>query len=465
MLNKIFKRFLFTKGYLVSEDVNNNAFAVCYTLAKLFNIRIVSGYQNASDNMILDVAEFLGKFVPKPFYLNFPKSAREFSPDRLLYDQLYHYFLTYVCGDFSEEGHSFFEDEFSRSVFSENTESTDFEIITVPVAIDMINEYVENIFASTRPINDVQYELVKTYIDEFGYEVRNCACKDTAIRLLIDTRDLKYVELINLPDVIKLVDTMNYEIYDNKNIKKLNFLNQDRKFVTKVIDSIFENRCYNINIRDCFEKRAIWAGLLHHIHYKPKTSSAKEFVWEMHGYENYSVYSAFERAMSRNDIRLAVNVLHQGKGQGAILRELNYIISRCKDEDDIEYVINSINTNNTIILIQLIMQYSNYAFGAARTFKFTRYNKLRVHTETEEEIKKRKTLLSQKMVDKLLAILIKKLEMNLYGRLGKVYIDSNMYNVALPIQENISNGGYGVLPKGTRIHIEECKKIRAFTYW
>jgi len=33
------------------------------------------------------------------------------------------------------------------------------------------------------------------------------------------------------------------------------------------------------------------------------------------------------------------------------------------------------------------------------------------------------------------------------------------------LQENTSNGGYGVLPKGSRIHIEEGKKIRAFTYW
>ena len=40
-----------------------------------------------------------------------------------------------------------------------------------------------------------------------------------------------------------------------------------------------------------------------------------------------------------------------------------------------------------------------------------------------------------------------------------------MYDVALPIQETASSGGYGVLPKGSVIHIGDCKKIRAFTYW
>ena len=53
----------------------------------------------------------------------------------------------------------------------------------------------------------------------------------------------------------------------------------------------------------------------------------------------------------------------------------------------------------------------------------------------------------------------------LAGKLGRVYVSPDMYNIALPLQENTSNGGYGVLPKGSRIHIEEGKKIRAFTYW
>ena len=40
-----------------------------------------------------------------------------------------------------------------------------------------------------------------------------------------------------------------------------------------------------------------------------------------------------------------------------------------------------------------------------------------------------------------------------------------MANYALPLQENTSQGGFGVLPKGSRIHIENAKIIRAFTYW
>ena len=46
-----------------------------------------------------------------------------------------------------------------------------------------------------------------------------------------------------------------------------------------------------------------------------------------------------------------------------------------------------------------------------------------------------------------------------------MYIDPDMANYALPLQENTSQGGFGVLPKGSRIRIENAKIIRAFTYW
>jgi len=53
------------------------------------------------------------------------------------------------------------------------------------------------------------------------------------------------------------------------------------------------------------------------------------------------------------------------------------------------------------------------------------------------------------------------------GRLGKVYIDPQMKKIAVPLQENTSMGGFGTLPRGTRIPIpvESGKKVRAFTYW
>ena len=457
------KVFLFGKGFLVSECTSENPFAVVYTLAHEDNILITTGKQHAEESMIPFVAEQLGKHVPEPFYRNFPDSVRELSPDKLLYDQLMHYSVTYGFGNFSEAGYSLFEEELNRLAFKENVEIKKFSILTMDEAIEKFSDYMNDMLKGSRPLSDIQYTLVKIYIDELHYELQNCACKDTAIQLLLDTRDAKYARFLALSDVIKLVDIMNYKIYNNKNIKKLNFSNQDRKFIAKIINVIFENG--RRNVRDCFEKKAIWCGLLHHIHYQPKSPESERFVALMRGNENQSVYSEFERAMMAQDIEAAVTCLREGKGSGALLRQLNYILSRCKDENDVKFVMESLQTKNAIILIQLIMQYANYVADTGRAFKFTRYNKLKVHKETATEQAKRKSVLSPERVDVLSAVMRESLKKLLAGKVGKVYVSPDMYNIALPLQENTSNGGYGVLPKGSRIHIEEGKKIRAFTYW
>lgn len=462
-MKKKFQKFLFTKGFLVCNEVSENAFEVLFTMANMFNIRITSGQQYVDEGMIPFISDMLGERVQDPFYRNFPASVRDLSPDQLLFDQLIHYSVTYGLGNFSEAGYSLFEEEFERLAFKENAEIKKFAILTETEADEQLKRYIEDMLKGSRPLSDVQYDLVKTYIEKYEYELQNCACKDTAIQLLLDTRDAKYARFLALSDVIKLVDVMNYKVYNSKNIKKLNFHNQDRKFIAKIINVIFENG--RRNVRDCFEKKAIWCGLLHHIHYQPKTLESERFVALMRGNENQSVYSEFERAMMVQDIEAAVTCLREGKGSSALLRQLNYILSRCKDEKDVAFVMDSLQTKNAIILIQLIMQYANYTADAGRAFKFTRYNKLKVHKETAAEQAKRKSVLSLERVDELSVVMRESLRKLLAGKVGKAYISPSMYNIAIPLQENTSNGGYGVLPKGSRIHIKEGKKIRAFTYW
>lgn len=463
MFNSKFHNFLFTKNILVNTEMSENAFAARFALANKFNISITSGQQYAHEDMIRLAAEMLGEDVPLPFYRNFPDSVRELTAEQLLFDQLYHYSVTYGQGDFSEAAHSLFEEEFARIAFREEAEIKKFIILTEDEAKEKLTEYIEDMLKGTRPLSDVQYDLIKAYTGEYKYEIKNCVCKDTAIKLLLDTRNTAYARFLSLSDVIKLADVINYEVYNNKNIKKLNFKNSDRKLISAVIDCIFEKG--HCNVRECFERKAVWCGLLHHIHYKPKAPEAEKFASLMRGSENRSVYSEFERAMAARDISAAASCLREGKGTGALLRQLNYIISRCKDEAEIAAVMDLLKTDNAVILIQLIMQYANYTAEGGRTFRFTRYNRLKVHEESEEEQARRRTVLSADKVEALSAYMRESLKKLLAGRLGRVYISPDMYNIALPIQENTSQGGYGVLPKGSRIHIGEGKKIRAFTYW
>lgn len=464
-MKTLFTDFLFSRHLLVNTTGQKNAsFETLFSLANLFNIRIVFGQELAEPEMIHTAERCIGRQVPAPFYKGFPQSVRELSPDALLFDQLMHYFRTYVSGDFSEAGRSLLEEHFERLAFREKTEIKDFSIITEEEAVSQLAASVNDLLLSTRPLSESQYALVLEYIREYHYEIPHCASKDTAVQLLLDTRDPAFAAFLQLSDVIRILDHLSYENYDNENLKKLNLENQDRKFLTRIINIIFrEGQC---NVADCFEKKKIWNGLLHHIHYQPINETARLFVDAIRGNENLSVYSAFERHMQRSEIREAVLALRKGKGSGALLRKLTYILSRCETEEEVSFVLRSLRTDNPLILIQLILDYSaEKPADQPRTFKFTKHNLLRVHKETKEEFYRRQSLVSDAVRKMVPPILWENLEKLYHGRLGKVYIAPGMEKIAVPLQETTASGGFGVLPRGSRIPIRAGKKVRCFTYW
>ena len=464
-MKRLYKDYLFQKHILVSESgEDNNAFEVVFSLANLFGIRIVSGEKLAETDMISYVSEQLGENIPEPFYRGFPESVRALTEEQLHFDQMLHYFRTYGMGDFSEAGYSIFEEQFERTAFKENITVKEFSILPAAEADKKLEQIVSDLLTGTRPLSELQYGLICHYIVDYNYLPSKIASKNTAVRLLLDLRNINIAQHLKLSDVIKIVDELNYRSYGNTNVKKLNLKNRDRIFISSIIDLLAEpGKC---DIENCCEKKHVWNGLLHHIHYRAKTEQAKAFVNIIRGKENLSAYSAFEKAMAAGDVREAVLCLKKRKGSGAVLRNLNYLISRCGSDEDMNYVMDCLGNRNPIVLIQLLIQYEQYRSDAeARTFKFTKYNRLRVHTETEEEYTKRRSVISTEQRDTLSYALKVYLKQALKGRLGKVYIDPDMTGYAIPLQESTSQGGFGVLPKGSRIHIENAKIIRAFTYW
>ena len=465
MMKKIYIDYLFEKHLMVSEgEESKNPLETLFALANLFNIRIVKGDKLVRDYMIRIAADQLGENVPEPFYRGFPQSVRQLTSDQLLFDQMIHYITTYGLGNFSEAGHSLFEEQFERTAFKEGADIKEFTIVTKEEAEAILSESVNNLLAGTRPLSDEQYELVKTYIIDYGFNAEDIASKNTCVRLLMDTHILAIADYMVLSDVIRLVDEINYREYANTNLKKLNLKNQTRKFITQVINRMFETG--RVDIRNCFEKKKLWNGLLHHIHYKAVSEEAQKFVDAMRGKVNDSVYSEFERHMTAKNIRAAIDTLKSGKGSAAVIRKLNYMISRCGSLEDMQYICNNIDTKNVIVLIQLLVEYSMRNGGSApRRFAFTKYNMLKVHNETPEEQKKRKSMISEGQAAMLADYISENLKKVLKGRLGRVYIDPAMKNYALPIQENTSQGGFGVLTRGSRVKLPETKKLRAFTYW
>ena len=467
-MDKLFEDYLFQKQILVRRDgeEEQHVFETLYALANLFNVSIGKNKAFAQNWMIAYVSERLGEDVPQPFYVGFPESVRALSPDERLFDQMVHYATTYGLGDFSNPGHSLLEEQFERTAFKEKTEVKVFEIMKEAEAVKLLAQLVDSLLASSRPLSIQQFEVVSAFLKIYAYPISRCGSKNTAVRLMVSLNDLRFTKFLALSDVMKLLDEICYAHYNNENLRKINLKNQDRKFLTKVLDEIFAGS--RMDLENCYEKKALWCGLLHHLHYQPKCDDAREFLAAMRGKENASAYSAFEAAMAGGNVMGAARILKEKKGTGAVLRNLNYLVSRMENPKDLPALLEELDTKNNVMLMQLLVNYRAEARKETqlpRTIQFTRHCILRVHAETPEEELRRKSQISRETAETIAKFAEEKLRMNLKNKLGKVYVDPAMGKMALPLQETTAQGGLGVLAKGSRLPLPEGKKIRAFTYW
>lgn len=467
-MNKIFKDHLLAKHVFVATADRDATFVESFNtlvaLGRLFGIKIDKGAELASKEMIKDAESFLKIRVPKPFYQGFPDSVKQLTPDELLVDQLLHYAITYGLNHFGEPGHSVFERNFERVAFSETCEPKVFSIVTVEEARAMIKESVEALLASTRPISFDNMQLIKAFRTAGG-EISECRNKDLAIQMIYDERDLYFLKFLRLPDVYNLVDYINFSVYCNRKTNKLNLKNRDRKFISNAIDYLIERSGVQ-EVECCFEKRKFWVGLLHHLHYKPKSNFGRGFVESIRSASvgNMSVYSSTERCIERGMVFAAAKLLVEKKGNGALLRNLNYYLSRA-DEGQCVAILNLIEAKNPLVLLQLLYSYQ-YQSDGLRSFVFTKHGMTTVHNETEEEGAKRLSVLDEDTLRYVRKCLTTKLNDAYAGLIkGSVYVDPEFKRIAVPINESASNGGYGTLPKGSWLPLPKSKVIRAFTYW
>ena len=464
-MHEIYKDYLFEKHILVRNGnlEDRNAFEVLFALAHFFGVKIIKGGKLANYEMIGELSKRFGENVPEPFYKGFPGSVRELTTEELLFDQLLHYSVTYGLGDFEEPGHSVFEKDFERIAFQEDTAVKEFVVQTEEEAEETVQTIVNDLLAGSRPLSERQYALSLAYIFDHDEVIPDITSKNTLVRILIDTKRLSLADKMNLSDVMKVVDELNYRNYNNSNPKKLNLKNQDRKFLTEILDRMFQgDRC---DIRTCYEKKQLWNGFLHHIHYQPENEAASIFVRTIREKGNVSVYSEFEKLIRENRRQEAAKLLREKKGTSVLLRNLDYIISRMDDEEAEAFLSDFPKDCSVLILLQLLFRYESVSRGERRTFRFSRHNLLKVHTETPKEQDRRQSRLSEEQIKILKSVIRSNLNERLKNRIGRVYVDPVMKNYALPLSESTSQGGFGVLSKGSRIHIGEGKKLRAFTYW
>ena len=460
-MQKLYKEYLFTRHVLVNDEgPEEKPFETALALASLLSIRVTKGEELVHSHMIRFAQEQLGVSVPEPFYRGFPQSVRELTADQKLFDQCVHYAVTYGFGNFSAPGHSLLEETLERAAFREDAETRRFEAVSEETAVQLIRDAVRDLAASTRALDEKKFELVKTYVQENGTQGLVFASKNTQVRLLCALRDLSLAEGLSLADVMKVTEEIQWEEYQSADVRKLNWKNRDRKFVTAVIRGRI--RAAQGNWRECFEKQAKWAGLLHHIHFEAKTEAETAFCSAMRSGRNESAYSEFEKKLQEAQPAEAARVLSREKGSGAVIRQMNYLLSRGASVDELAPYLKRCGS---VMLVQLLMQYAGYRAFRPRTFVFTRLRLLRQHKETKEEQDRRRSYVPAGSRDALCRMIRSELAGRWKGKLGTVYVGPEMDKTALPVSESSSQSGFGVLPKGTRLPLPEGKKLRVFTYW
>lgn len=359
-MEKIFKDYLFQHHILVSEKEGtiDEAFNTITALANVYSIRIVKGAKYACESMLRDAADNLGDRVPEPFYRMFPNSVRVMTPDQLLYDQLYHYTQTYGMGWFdAPAGHSIFEEEtpsemadesnrekFFDKMVAEKSEAKNFVIMIEDDAVAKLVEYLRELIESPRPLNEGQMRFLYEGFIKYDTAITantNIPCKRIAVELFYLTKSIIFAKKLKLSDTIKLVEYIQNNLYGSTDLKKLNFKNKDRKLITAFIDYHLSAEHFEgyKEVRKAFNQRKIWCGLLHHIHYKPKGRIAQKFVKDIREGKNQSLNSGFERCMRHDRPVEAAEYLKNNEGSGALMRNMNYILSRCKNDKEIEEVI------------------------------------------------------------------------------------------------------------------------------
>jgi len=476
-MKEVFKKYLFDKNILVNDGATESneelETLLCTALMAKYGYNVVSGAELMSKPVFNYVAEHIDCKPAEPFYRGFPESVKNLCPEELLFDQLWSYYKTYGLNDFSEEQHSVCESPVERIALLKSFTTKNVKILNEKDAEKELESLLQGLCDQTRPMSEYQFTVLVEAIREYDMFMFKFASANTAIKVLLETRDVRYAEKYSAPLELshfpKIVEELNYKVYHNKNIKKLNLKNQDRKFLINVLKILITNSYNDYNVVSdyqwaiCNEKRAIWKGILYHLHYKDERLA---FIYNQ---KVFSYMSEFEWLMKNGDYVGAARTLKCRKGMSALLRNLDYIVSRTKELSEVEEILDLLKDDlNPMILMQLILHYKSYNRkpNERRVFSFNKFNMKKNHTETIDEADRSKSYLDDLEVDYLERYFTKAFYDQMgKKKTGKVYLEDGMKDIAIPIDMATANGGLGCLPTGSRVAIPNGAIIRAFTYW
>lgn len=438
MLEKI----LVKRGYLL--DNGEHSSQAPYFAAKLLNQFGVEVDKPAllSKANVKVIADFFGKNIPNGFYAN-PQDTKYFTCEELLIEKLVSYFvIENVEGVNSKNENAFDRIELFKKALPNYKDGDEvvlrkYKVIASPDEI--LEQIVEDYCNYTRQWSNDEFTEIKWLFMNGYYKDQHIKCKDNAISLFLEYKNSKFAKMLDKKDVVKLSIELKGEY------KEFSYTDDEKMLLKLAIQNAY----------DCpLSKKQ--AKYFNTIARKVKAKLKRET-------NKQSPYRLAKIKLKNGDILGAASILAQN---GALLeRNLVWLLSRASF-DDLKSIIDMIKTDNPIVLYQLLQGITKDDYNNPRIFKFYAKRTLKNHIETSYEFKYRKSKLSLGVKDALNSLIKQKIKdaYTCMPKLGKIYINDEFKNIALPINTSASGSGLDVLPIGSRLKITD-DYIRVFCYW
>lgn len=432
---------LVKRGYLLIDKPSKDAFFYAIELLNKFGV-LVDSPKLLSQKNVQVISEFFGVNIPNSFYKN-PQHTKYYSIGELLIEQLVSYLKIEYSGENSLDENVFKREEIFKKALPSYEEGQEIKIRkyflidkeeSVKVLKDIANSYCNY----TRPWSIAEQTEMRWLYENKYYDNQYLKCKDNAIFMYKTFKNIKFAEMLDKKDIVK----MSISQFGNK--KKLKFKKDEIVF--------YENAMLVAKNCPMSIKQAKYYNAL----------ARKVKIDERLNNEN-SPYKKAINLMKQNEVYKAAQVY---ASNGALLeRNLVYLLSRA-DLKTADKILELIKAQKTIVLIQLLQGILLDDYSSNRIFKFYYNNRLKSHEETQFEHKFRKSILSNDMKKRLQNLLEDRI--NQYYKtkdtLGKIYISEEFKNIGLPLNTTAMGMGLDVLPIGSRIKIN-ADYLRTFCYW
>ena len=417
-----------TKSALRLESAYLNAF-----LLANFGI-VVDKPELLTKEMVKNISDVYKLEVPASYFKN-PQDTRFYTADELLIEQCVSYFLAYGA----EDSHvKVFDKELPEYPVGDDIKIREFKILNVLEASHELIELARAYAAYKRPWGlDEQNEFLELYNnDYYDIDTMPILCGDNAVFML--DYNTNFAQFLFKKDVVKL------SIAGAGEKKELTL---DPAFC-RLIKAILPL------VKDC-----------------PMSKKQAKYFNKLAQITGVNVKKA-SNVCSPN--KLALEKLESGDVLGAaeifaksgslLERNLKFLLSRANPVEAVK-VLEMLSDKNPAVLYQL-MSTIETDNEEARTFSFYAKNRVKTHQETEYEARWRKSHINDATKKLVHDVCLKKIE-NHYRNLeplGKVYVASNFYKVAMPVNTSASGHGIDVPATGTRLPINGTK-IRSFVHW